>query len=51
MLVKVSGAMTKATGDGWEVGGWERLTSPHHCSALKEVRIGAQTGQEPRGRI
>jgi hypothetical protein len=24
-----------------------RLTRPHHCSSLKEVRTGTHTGQEP----
>jgi hypothetical protein len=30
--------------------GEERVTLPHHSPALKEVKAGTQTGQEPGGR-
>lgn len=29
--------------------GFVQLGLPHHCSSLKEVRIGTQAGQEPGG--
>ena len=30
--------------------GEERVTLPHHCSSLKEIKTGIQTEQEPGGR-
>ena len=27
-----------------------QLTLPHHCSSLKEVRTGIQTGKDAKGR-
>jgi hypothetical protein len=50
VLVRVSIAVRKQQGQSkLRRRGFIHLTFPHHCSTLKKVRTGIQTGLEPGG--
>jgi hypothetical protein len=50
VLVKVTVVLKHHHQSNFGREGFIWLMLPHHCSSLKEVRTGTQTGQAPEGR-